>query len=981
MVSGFILEGPDDGLPDATVTVSNSALGVRRIAVSTDDGAFDVPGLPPGVNYQLKIERKGFADWQSAGFEVAVGQTRVFRIVMAKEKPATNVDVETVMTHVERNQTGITTWVAPSQTSSLPSSQRRLDTLVSLAPPVTTEGTTGRVVFRGEASSNSFMNDGITTTSGYFGEQPGIAGPLTVESTQELQVLAGTYPAEFGRAMGGVVNAVTLGGTNEYHGAGFDYLRPGSFSAPGRFAPGQDLLGRRNQAGANFGGPILHDRLFFFANFESMTDDFQGLNRITSPTLADAAGNAVAASCTATAAQCAAAVKFIQSQMNVTAPFSQHWTSGLARIDYRRSEVNTLNLEFLGMNERAPDAARRQLVAPNGGLLGLNNSTEDSRFAKLGWTAAPSPGWVSELRLGMFDDRWLNPASTPSLSPANVAITVAGVTVGNPNPNSAQLDEKRYQLVENVTITSGSHTVRLGADISRTHDDVNALQSAGSYTYPTLTAFAQDFSGGTTRNYTNFTQQFGTSAHQVPYRELNAYAQDTWKALPRADITVGVRWDKTFLPQPPVTNTNYYQTATIPSSNIAFSPRVSLAYLVNDTTVVRAGFGFFYTPYPGQFIDALLEGNGLSQTWATVNPNQANAPLFPRVLTYTSAPAGTTNLMYAASKLRNPHTQQTTLALEKRVAHATTLTVSLIDSRAIKLWSAVDQNLAAPTKTATYPIDNASGAVVGSYTTNMWTAKNDGKYAQIFAVGNSGAAWYQAAAVELRQRMSHGLSLQASYTWSHATGTNTGPLYANVIPVTSTPDGSLSDKGNLPTDQRQRAVFNWTWQPTVTHSDSPIARFLANGWQFSGIAALASGQPVTPTVLLTGNQFSTLTMAYLNSLNGSGGWSRVPFEAVRSLHTDAQRNVDARLTRTLPLTERVHGMIALEAFNLFNTQRITGLNTIGYTAVAALPVGIVNGPYSGVLKPVTGVGTGNASSSFPDGTTARRAQLAFRLTF
>ena len=76
--------------------------------------------------------------------------------------------------------------------------------------------------------------------------------------------------------------------------------------------------------------------------------------------------------------------------------------------------------------------------------------------------------------------------------------------------------------------------------------------SAGAYTYPTLTAFAQDFSGGTTRSYTNFTQQFGTSAHVVPYRELNAYAQDTWKALPRVSITAGVRWDKTFLPQPSV---------------------------------------------------------------------------------------------------------------------------------------------------------------------------------------------------------------------------------------------------------------------------------------------------------------------------------------------------------------------------------------------------------------------------------------------
>ena len=114
---------------------------------------------------------------------------------------------------------------------------------------------------------------------------------------------------------------------------------------------------------------------------------------------------------------------------------------------------------------------------------------------------------------------------------------------------------------------------------------------------------------------------------------------------------------------------------------------------MNDTTVVRAGFGFFYQPYSGQFIDALLEGNGLSQTSILVNPNQTNAPLFPRVLTFTSAPTGTSNLMYAVNKLRNPHTQQASLALEKQVAHATTVTLSLINSRAIKLWTGADQNL------------------------------------------------------------------------------------------------------------------------------------------------------------------------------------------------------------------------------------------------------------------------------------------------
>jgi hypothetical protein len=981
-VTGFILEGDVDGLPQATVTVYNTALGVRRVATTTDDGAFDILGLPPGSGYQLKVEFKGFGHWESRAFEVAVGQTRAVRIPLQREKSATNVEIESVMPQVEDDQAGLTTWITPFQTAFLPSSQERMNSLVMLAPGVSVDAATGKLVFLGSASSNAFLEDGVSIGNNYTGARPDIAAGLTRDETQELQVLAATYPAEFGRSIGGVVNAAAPSGGNAFHGGAYDFLRPGGWSSTERFSPGDNLLGSRNQVGATAGGPIRRDNLFFFANFERLNDHFEGLNRITAPTLANSAGNAILTSgCTATAAQCAAAIKFIQNQMNVLAPLSQQWTSGLGRIDYRRSEVNAVNLEFNAMNQSSPEAARRQLVAPNGGLLGLQNDTEDTRYGHLNWTAAPTPGWFSEMRLGMFEDRWYDPPSTPGLSTGSLAITVAGATVGNPHPDGSSLDEKRYEFVENMTWTTGSHTVRLGGDFARTHDTVDALRLAGAYAYPTLTAFAQDFSGATssTRNYTSFAQQLGTPTHLVPYRELSAYAQDTWKALPRLAITVGVRWDKTFLPQPPVATTNYYMTGTIPSSNIAFAPRVSLGYLLNDTTVVRAGFGWFYQPYPGQLIDALLEGNGISETSMTVNPNQANAPVFPHVLTY--APAGTTELLYAANKLRNPHTQQITLALEKQVAHDTTVTLSLISSRAIKLWTGADQNLTTPVKSLTYPIDDASGAVVGSYTTNVWTAKNDPKYAQIFELGNGGTARYDAGALEIRQRMTHGLSLQASYTWSHATGSSTGPLYAGVFPLTSIPGDNSSDRGNLPTDQRQHAVFNWTWQPHVMRGSSAFARYVANGWRFSGIATLASGQPITPTLLLNGNQSSTLTMAYFNSLNGSGGWARAPFTEIGSFQTDAQRTVDARLTRTLPFTERISGELAIEAYNLLNTQRITALNPIAYTAVASLPVGLANGPYNGVLKPAAGAGEGIASSAFPDGTTARRCQLAFRVRF
>ena len=130
--------------------------------------------------------------------------------------------------------------------------------------------------------------------------------------------------------------------------------------------------------------------------------------------------------------------------------------------------------------------------------------------------------------------------------------------------------------------------------------------------------------------------------------------------------------------------------------------------------------------------------------------------------------------------------------------------------------------------------------------------------------------------LELRQQAAHGLSLQASYTLSHATGTNSGPLYAGVFRLPTTPGDTGGEKAALPTGQRHRAVFNWTWAPTLTHNGAALTRYLANGWQFSSIATLASGQPLSQTLLPAGNQFSGLTMAYFNSLNGSGRWARVP---------------------------------------------------------------------------------------------------------
>ncbi len=187
--------------------------------------------------------------------------------------------------------------------------------------------------------------------------------------------------------------------------------------------------------------------------------------------------------------------------------------------------------------------------------------------------------------------------------------------------------------------------------------------------------------------------------------------------------------------------------------------------------------------------------------------------------------------------------------------------------------------------------------------------------------------------------MSHGLTLQTSYTWSHAiddaqqAGASTTVAYAQSNYLS----GNYSaDKGSSATDQRHRAVINWLWAPKLSKSNSWASRYLINGWELSSITTLASSQPTTATVSLSGTQFTGVTM-YASSINGTGGWNRVPFWPVNSLDIDKMYRVDARLTRNLPFTEKVNGMLIFEAFNAFNTQYNTGVNTSAYVAHEGYP--------------------------------------------
>jgi hypothetical protein len=960
-VNGTVRDPYGEGLPGVEVVLTNEDMNIHLTVETTIDGLFDMPGLPPAEGYRLKMTRKGYASWESGPLQVPVGQPLGFDMVLEEATTSRDEGGASVSSGPGVLVPGPSVVVSRQQIDELPVPGRRLESLVLLAPSTAWDSRTQDVTFRGQPLSSRTFLDGVVATGSRRA-----APTVSQDAGEGVEILTGGFAAELGGTMGGVINIATRSGTNAYHGGVYDYFRNRRLTGIQRFALGHNLAGTGHQAGANLGGPIRKDKLFFFFNFEARDTDSQVLNRITSPFVADSTGTSVAVSnCTAAAAQCAAAVRFIEGQMNVLAPRSVTSAAGIAKIDYRRGQWDSFRFEAGDTRQRWPEGEMTEAVAANGGSLGQAAVRRDTRFAKAGWTAVVGPTAVNELGYGYSRDRVSAIAPQTGLSTGSLFISVADATVGSAQHyRDSVRKQRRDELGDQLSVVAGAHRLKVGAAISENPNWIDELYNgAGAYSYPSLTAFATDLGGGG-KNYTLFSQTLGTSGRKFRVLDFSAYAQDTWQPLPRLTMSGGLRWENARLPRPQASDSYYYQTRSLPSPNLDFAPRIGVAYKLDDRTVARFGFGFFYAPFSSDLIDALVLGHAKFQTNIAVNRTYTAAPAFPNIIGSVSGiPAGTKNVSYAASKFWSPFTPQTNLAVERRLGAGFSLAVRYIASPGKRLLTMKDMNLNATTTTKEYTVADEAGQTIGSFSTPVWTARGSTNYSHVYEVRNDGSSSYNALVLQLRKDISRGVGLEAYYTWSHAISDTGGPWALPSVPLSTYSGNPAADKGDTSTDQRHRAVAVWSWQPHVTGSVSWYARYLLNGWQHSAIATLASGLPATALVQVNGQQFSGTTMLYTSSLNGSGGWSRIPFEPVNGLRMGAGYTVNARLSRTLPFTERVQGNLVLEAFNLFDAQFATGVNEVCYMASG------------GVIRRISGAGTANAASS------PRSARLAFRLRF
>lgn len=970
---------------------------------------FAAPSLVPATGYSVTVTASGFSTYELKEVQVTVGQNIALEVELAVAGTSTQVQVEAVAPIVDATKTDVSQVVGTAQIQDLPINGRRVDSFVLLAPAVVADGTFGLISFRGVAGGNAFLTDGNDTTEQYYNENAGrtrIQSQIGQDAVQEFQVVSNNYSAEFGHAMGGVVNTVTRSGSNDFHGTSYWFFRNQDFNATDIFASVDPSTGKRynpaekrNQFGLSAGGKIIKDKLFYFANYEGLWRDFPLIASITASgnPLFNSSGTFIGTcGAPATQAQCDTARAFLNRQFQ-TVPRTANQNLGFGKLDWRPTDRNSFSVSLNLLRWVSPNGLQTQAVLNNGNGVGNNvNSSVRAKYGRIAWTSIPTPAMVNEFRFGWFNDKqfdYPNDAlAIPGIGFLGISITGQsnlGTAVDYPRKNPL---ENRYSYADTLTWTRGKHTLKFGVDMMFTNDLTDLLfNRTGTYTFPSWSALAADFSSnGGSKNWSSFSQTIGNPVVQFTIPDYAFFVQDQYKLTPRLTVNLGLRYDYSSLPQPTVTNPDYAATGRIPTFGGDIAPRIGFAYALDSQskTVVRAGYGIFYGRYPGGLINTLMLGNGVYQKSISLNgsaaADKAAGPVFPFVLPTNSTsynpPAGSVSLNMASKDFRSPYTQQADIAVERQLTNSMALTVSGIWSRGLHLTSVNDINIGAPGPTVTYNVIGKPGDPNSTFTysTPVYVRQNrvDTRYNRLNVVDSGLNSWYNGLTAQLNKRYAYGITGSASYTWAHAIdlgqgGAGTPNIFASGGPQSYVPGDYRAEKGSSSLDVRHRLVLNAMWTPTVTKSTGML-KHLANGWGLAILGTLQSSPASTPVVSLSSAYVPTgYTVAQSGStLNGYGGNTRAPFLPLASVPIAPITRFDVRLNKGVTIHERYKAMFTFDAFNVFNHTYFTSVNTRAYTysLVSGVPT----------LTYQTALGTGTAAQGFPDGTNSRRLQLGLR---
>jgi hypothetical protein len=689
-IGGVVTNPNKEVVAGAGVTVKNVGTNKEETATSDDTGRFKVANLQPGI-YAVTVNSSGFSPMTVDNVTVEVGRETNLEVALAVGPVTGQVDVTADAPVINTTQQDFSTNLNQTSINELPVNGRRWSNFAILTPGAVPDGNFGLISFRGISGLlNNSTVDGGDNNQGFFSEERGrtrSAYSISQAAIREFQVNTSNFAAEYGRSAGGVINAVTKSGTNEFHGSAFFYDRDNKWGArnPNTFitrlvngVSTREALkpeDRRFQFGGTIGGPIVKDKLFFFFSYDEQRRNFPGVAVFATPGYLNTVNrcpSAAAPGCSAalfasslrnpsrgiTDAQIDASLNFINS-MTGEVPRRGDQRLFLPKIDWQVNSNNQFSATYNRLRWKSPAGVQTGATVLRD-RAGFGDDFVETDSLNLRLTSTLSSKLINEFRFQWADE--LNsqfaqpplpgqPTTANGFSP-QVALT-NGLTFGKATSldRVALPDERRFQFADSLTYSTGNHTFKFGTDINRVRDiDDNLFTGAGSYTYGNINDFIVDYvnftnngsvrtAGGlcvtSTRTagkcYTaNYNQGFGQPRFQLRTIDWAFFAQDDWRVTPRLTLNLGLRWDYEQYPDPFLVNPNLPQTGNRPSDKNNFGPRIGFAAdLTGDgKTSLRGGYGIYYGRINGTIIINSLINTGLS-TGQAVSSIAAACPATP----------------------------------------------------------------------------------------------------------------------------------------------------------------------------------------------------------------------------------------------------------------------------------------------------------------------------------------------------------------
>src|SRR2546425_12337812 len=655
-ILGVVSDESGARLPGVAVTITHLDTGIVRSVTTDEGGRYRAPGLGLG-NYEVKAELPGFRTAVRTGIQLMVAAEEVVNLTLSVGAVTEQVQVTGEPPLVETTSATLSGLVDDKKIRDLPLNGRSFEQLAFLQPGVTPfyrgrhetdqgEGTK-MSVSGSRVDSNSFLMDG-TNINDQSNNTPGSASGnlLGVEMLREFRVLTGSYSAEYGRYSGGIITAASKSGGNEFHGNVYEFLRNDNLDARNFFdrksKPGDPRLPefKRNQFGATIGGPIVHDRTFFFGGYEGLRqrkgtsqvavvpngDAHRGI--LPCPRTRPAAGFTGSQAPCNTAGTSTYAVNInpsvrpfldlyplpngadfgdgtAQLFSNPKQPIDEHYTTG--RVDHNFSNSDSFFVRY----------TFSQAV--------LNNPTQyptltvdaltKSQYVTLGETRIFSPRVLNTARLGfnrsysnqfgrpLFDvkpDSLFVPGQQMGLMTfRGIGITEYGAGQGYPR----RFGHNVWQVTDDLTVSRGSHSLKMGMLFERTQSNATLSRVyGGPHFFDSLDDFLTAPPAEVNLDIPPSDNVWGWGQNLSGF-----YFQDDFQARSNLTFNLGLRYEFTTVPtegkgkianfrnplrdKAPTLGEPWYQ-----GSYKDFGPRVGFSWdpRSNGKTAIRGGFGMYF---------------------------------------------------------------------------------------------------------------------------------------------------------------------------------------------------------------------------------------------------------------------------------------------------------------------------------------------------------------------------------------------------